>query len=449
MDKSKIEAARAALQHMDDFAMMSCAVDPVGPRGVLEQFIAEVERLAGTDAVYLEMVPVAGGQQLAGDDLLASLQRAIDEAEHKPGQWAGSITEIGGVCTPGDTLISNWGNFSFKRDAWLAIAAVNALPELMERVRSAEKSERAADQEVERLRTELERLRMQLAACGVVAMANTPESAAKARDMHLEYRSASCDDVARIVDKEMAQRAEVERLRRELERLRGLYDDAPVRESLIALGWTPPANEAPTTCCGDPGDCAQPCEAERKPSAKTARALEQAREIRERLAGDELPDGLSWDQAPWWATVLVRHLDGQHAWAAAYANGAKATKADRRATVNGLGAIHKAWTMIATRPTQKAACTDCGACVGGPHGCGKPGLHGEPEPAEDGWIKWDGGECPVDPETSVQCRYRRGHVTDWHPAECFRWNLATPAEPGLSWDHDIIAYRLPPGHPAS
>ncbi|MGL4317113.1 MAG: DUF551 domain-containing protein [Pseudomonas sp.] len=57
---------------------------------------------------------------------------------------------------------------------------------------------------------EIERLRMQLAACGVVALANTPESATKARDMHPDYRSASCDDVAGAVDREMAYRAALE-----------------------------------------------------------------------------------------------------------------------------------------------------------------------------------------------------------------------------------------------
>jgi hypothetical protein len=64
----------------------------------------------------------------------------------------------------------------------------------------------AAD-EIERLRADLEREQLRLAACGVVALANTPESAAKARQMHDDYRSASCDDVARAVDREMALRA--------------------------------------------------------------------------------------------------------------------------------------------------------------------------------------------------------------------------------------------------
>jgi regulator of replication initiation timing len=72
------------------------------------------------------------------------------------------------------------------------------------------------------LRVEVERLRMQLAACGVVAMSNTPESAAKARDMHPDYMSASCQDVMRVVDREMALRAEVDAMRKDAERYRWL-----------------------------------------------------------------------------------------------------------------------------------------------------------------------------------------------------------------------------------
>ena len=54
-----------------------------------------------------------------------------------------------------------------------------------------------------------ERERMRLAACGVVALADTPQAAAKQRDMHPDYRSASCDDVARRVDECMTLRAEL------------------------------------------------------------------------------------------------------------------------------------------------------------------------------------------------------------------------------------------------
>ena len=67
--------------------------------------------------------------------------------------------------------------------------------------------------EIDRVRAELEREQMRLAACSVVAMANTPDTAAKARDILPEYRSASCDDVARMVDENMKLRAAIERVR--------------------------------------------------------------------------------------------------------------------------------------------------------------------------------------------------------------------------------------------
>ena len=56
---------------------------------------------------------------------------------------------------------------------------------------------------------ELKTERIRLAACGVVALANTPDSAAKAREMLPEYRSASCDGVARTVDREIALREQL------------------------------------------------------------------------------------------------------------------------------------------------------------------------------------------------------------------------------------------------
>lgn len=63
--------------------------------------------------------------------------------------------------------------------------------------------------EIEYLRQQLETERIRLAACGCVAMANTPESAAKTREMLPQYRSASCDDVAAAVDREMALRQQL------------------------------------------------------------------------------------------------------------------------------------------------------------------------------------------------------------------------------------------------
>lgn len=81
-----------------------------------------------------------------------------------------------------------------------------------------------AEAERDTLRAELETERMRLVACGVVAMANTAESAAKARDMHPDYLCASVRDVAAAVDREMDLRAEVERLRVDAERYQWLRD---------------------------------------------------------------------------------------------------------------------------------------------------------------------------------------------------------------------------------
>ena len=58
----------------------------------------------------------------------------------------------------------------------------------------------AADKRIAELEAELERERMRLVACGVVAMADTPDNAKEARKMHPDYESAACSDVARRVD---------------------------------------------------------------------------------------------------------------------------------------------------------------------------------------------------------------------------------------------------------
>lgn len=104
-------------------------------------------------------------------------------------------------------------------------------------------------QEIDRLGDDCERERMRLAACGVVAISDTPESAKQARDMHSDYRSASCDDVARRVDECMRLRAENERLAAEGQRvldkmnaykadcdtLRG-QNERP-RDDMVAIQW--------------------------------------------------------------------------------------------------------------------------------------------------------------------------------------------------------------------
>ena len=59
----------------------------------------------------------------------------------------------------------------------------------------------------------LEREQMRLAACDVIAMCDTPASAAEARQMHSDYESAALDSVKRRVDECIALRQMVRELR--------------------------------------------------------------------------------------------------------------------------------------------------------------------------------------------------------------------------------------------
>ncbi|MEN9859961.1 MAG: hypothetical protein RLZZ515_443 [Cyanobacteriota bacterium] len=84
---------------------------------------------------------------------------------------------------------------------------INKTTEALARARAAlEAQPEPVDDRIAKLEAELERERLRLAACGVVAMADTPESAKAARDMHADYWSASLDDVIRQVDALMKQR---------------------------------------------------------------------------------------------------------------------------------------------------------------------------------------------------------------------------------------------------
>lgn len=69
--------------------------------------------------------------------------------------------------------------------------------------------------EILHLEKSLEIERMRLAACGVVADANTPESAKKAREMKSEYLSASLESVCNAVDQEIKYREALTHIREE------------------------------------------------------------------------------------------------------------------------------------------------------------------------------------------------------------------------------------------
>jgi hypothetical protein len=95
--------------------------------------------------------------------------------------------------------------------------AIDAAVEMIDRLEAAEKERESwkglAQQfgnELDTVRVELETERMRLVACGVVALANTPDSAKQAREMRPEYWSASCGDVARMVDENIKLRAMIQ-----------------------------------------------------------------------------------------------------------------------------------------------------------------------------------------------------------------------------------------------
>lgn len=58
-----------------------------------------------------------------------------------------------------------------------------------------------------------------------------------------------------------------------------------------------------------------------------------------------------------------------------------------------------------------------------------------PQHDDDGWIKWEGGECPVDDDTDVKVRLRNGAVLTNAAGE-FYWRWAAPNGGG-----NIVAYR--------
>ena len=87
------------------------------------------------------------------------------------------------------------------------------------------------------LRAELETERTRLAACGVVALANTPDSAKQAREMRPEYWSASCGDVARMVDENIKLRAMIQVALVVLEEVKGNINPERWPTTAVNGGW--------------------------------------------------------------------------------------------------------------------------------------------------------------------------------------------------------------------
>jgi hypothetical protein len=71
----------------------------------------------------------------------------------------------------------------------------------------------------------------------------------------------------------------------------------------------------------------------------------------------------------------------------------------------------------------------------------------------DGWIPWEGGECPIEPETMVQVQYRnepRSQAEKFSPkkAATKKWKWSTAGN-GVPSRTDIIAYRIVDGSASS
>ena len=96
---------------------------------------------------------------------------------------------------------------------WIHYCELSGTTEYFESPRSESDQHVYTSEEYGQLKAEVERLRLQLAGCGVIAMANTRRSAKDCRNISPDLMCASISDVARAVDREMDLRDEVERLK--------------------------------------------------------------------------------------------------------------------------------------------------------------------------------------------------------------------------------------------
>ena len=68
-----------------------------------------------------------------------------------------------------------------------------------------------------------------------------------------------------------------------------------------------------------------------------------------------------------------------------------------------------------------------------------------PQPADDGWIPWSGGDCPVEVGTRVDAKFRDGEKAYNVPAGDFAEDPDSRSASDWSHmeiDYDIIAYRV-------
>lgn len=481
-----------------------------------DELLAEIDKLATaakSGNVY---------EGITDPDVLVRLESRINAAEHPPGTWAENRQRMGSICTKTNTALSplaienGWASFSFKRDAYLAVEAVNALPELIARVRSSEAGERAADAEVERLQGLLDAAKsLGTAACDqVIATCNeqTPAlrdvAAERLRQVSVEGYKPERDDC--YTSGEMAQAAgayaiystferdgsslsmaaanlfpwdmvhwkavdhrrnlvkagamilaEIERLDRAEEAKKPanwdrtkpewsshswpqIFQNSSGNWFGVRAGWDLKAHISSgwkgdeVSLLSDDGNFLKYGEPssdwrdslEQRPVAELYTAADEARMDVVGQNGptgehyEALPMGLTWEQAPEWATALVeadadntsipdrvliwvpainQSVDGE---LAIESMGRKAGKR-QHVTMDHPASV---WTVVATRPA----------------------------PAGDGWIEWTGELCPVD-DLDAMVWVRLEGVSEVRPGIARNWDWRTEPAMGRS---RIVAYTL-------
>jgi hypothetical protein len=63
------------------------------------------------------------------------------------------------------------------------------------------------------------------------------------------------------------------------------------------------------------------------------------------------------------------------------------------------------------------------------------GASPDPDGLTDGWVKWEGGECPVPKSANVEVRFRHGGPSYFCDASLYDWQH-------YSHGYDIIAYKV-------
>lgn len=158
-------------------------------------------------------------------DIIARWRDAINDPPNHA--WEGSIKRKEGRIV----TASYWerhGNWRFRDadvlpgDQWLDVTDTPAVA-------------------VAKVQAELETERMRLAACSVVALANTRESAKTAREIPSEYKSASWHDVCAAVDREMDLRESTDAIPRAqvqaaIKRIRDCQEMARGNDEYTAFG---------------------------------------------------------------------------------------------------------------------------------------------------------------------------------------------------------------------